>query len=175
MTELQKRFADRYFETLNGCQSAIYAGYSEPTARQKAYELLQDNEIEAYLAELRAKSEIKHNISLDRWLSELEAVGFSNVQSFISEGNTIKDISKLPEEKTKAVSSIKKTVIDSEMGTKETVEFKLHDKLSALEKIGKHFGYFEKDNAQLKPETNLPPIVNVYNTTPPLAGSEEDV
>ena len=160
MTELQKRFADRYFETLNGCQSAIYAGYSEATARQKAYELLQDEEIEAYLSQLRSKSEVKHGISKDRWLSELEAVGFSNIQDFISDGNNIKDFSKLPEQKTKAVSSVKKTVIEFEGGEKQTVEFKLHDKLNALDKIGRHFGYFEKDNEQTKQQ---PPIINIIN------------
>lgn len=155
MTELQKRFADRYFETLNGCQSAIFAGYSEATARQKAYELLQDKEIEEYLSELRAKSEAKHGISKDRWLSELEAIGFSNVQDFISDSNNIKDFSKLPEQKTKAVSSIKKTVLEFEGGEKHTVEFKLHDKLNALDKIGRHFGYFEKDNDQSKAVTTI--------------------
>lgn len=155
MTELQKRFADRYFETLNGCQSAIYAGYSEATARQKAYELLQDEEIEAYLSQLRAKSEVKHGISKDRWLSELEAVGFSNIQDFISDGNNIKDFSKLPEQKTKAVSSVKKTVIEFEGGEKQTVEFKLHDKLSALDKIGRHFDYYNADSSTKNQTTNI--------------------
>lgn len=155
LTEQKKRFADRYFVTLKGKESAIYAEYSEHTARQIAYNLLQEPEVEEYLEQLRAKSEQKHSISKDRWLSELEAIGFSNVQDFISSENKIKDFSKLPENKTKAVSSIKKTVTEFEGGEKQTVEFKLHDKLNALDKIGRHFGYFETDNSQKQTNINL--------------------
>lgn len=161
MTEQRKKFADRYFETLNGKQSAIYAGYSELSAKSKASQLLVEDDIELYLSELRSKSEAKHNLSKDRWLSELEAIGFSNIQDFISDSNNVKDISKLPEAKAKAVSSVKKTVLEFEGGEKHTVEFKLHDKLNALDKIGRHFGYFEKDNSQ-KPQSQAP-IINIIN------------
>ena len=46
MQENHKRFADKYFETLNGSESAIYAGFSEDTARQKAWQLLQRDDIQ---------------------------------------------------------------------------------------------------------------------------------
>lgn len=159
LNEQKIRFANKYFETLKGSLSAEYAGYSEATSKQIAYNLLQEPEVEEYLEGLRAKSEIKHNLSLDRWLSELEALGFSNVQDYISDSNNIKDISKLPEYKAKAVSGVKKTVIEFEGGEKHIVEFKLHDKLNALDKIGRHFGYFEKDNNQLKPETEIEVVI----------------
>lgn len=165
MTEQRRRFADRYFETLNATQSAIYAGYSDISAKSQASQLLDEEEIQEYLSDLRLKSEIKHGISKDRWLSELEAVGFSNIQDFISDGNNIKDISKLPEYKAKAVGSIKKTVVEFEGGERSTVEFKLLDKLSALDKIGRHFGYFEKDNDQSKPIINN--VINLGEGTNP--------
>ena len=148
MNEQRKRFANKYFETLNATQSAIYAGYSELSARSKASQLLDEEDVSEYLTKLKEKAEAKHSISQDRWLAELEAVGFSNIQDFISDGNNIKDISKLPEIKAKSVLSIKKTVLEFEGGEKVTTEFKLHDKLNALDKIGRHFGYFDKDNGQ---------------------------
>lgn len=160
MQENHKRFADKYFETLNAKDSAIFAGFSVDTAKQQGWQILQREEVQEYLAGLRLKSEAKHLISRDRWLSELEAVGFSNIQDFISDGNNIKDFSKLPEQKTKAVLSVKKTVLEFNGGEKHTVEFKLHDKLNALDKIGRHFGYFEKDNEQVKQQ---PPIINIIN------------
>lgn len=150
MTEQRKRFADRYFDTLNGTQSAIYAGYSETTAKVQASQLLSDPEVEAYISGLKAKAEEKHGITKDRWMSELENIGFSNIQDFIETGNTIKDISQIDSNKARAVLSVKKTVTESEYGSKEVVEFKLHDKLNALDKIGRHLGYFEKDNEQSK-------------------------
>lgn len=159
MNEQRKRFADKYFETLNATQSAIYAGYSELSARSKASQLLDEEDVSEYLTKLKEKAEVKHSISQDRWLAELEAVGFSNIQDFISDGNNIKDISKLPEIKAKSVLSVKKTVLEFEGGEKVTTEFKLHDKLNALDKIGRHFGYFDKDNAQNKPENTT--IINL--------------
>lgn len=159
MNEQRKRFANKYFETLNATQSAIYAGYSELSARSKASQLLDEEDVSEYLTKLKEKAEAKHSISQDRWLAELEAIGFSNIQDFISDGNNIKDISKLSEIKAKSVLSVKKTVLEFEGGEKVTTEFKLHDKLNALDKIGRHFGYFDKDNAQNKPENTT--IINL--------------
>jgi len=155
LTEQKKRFADRYFLTLKGKDSAIYAEYSEHTAKQIAYNLLQEPEVEQYLSELRESEAIKHGITKDKWLNELSESGFSNVQDFISEGNTVKDLSQIDRSKASAINSIKKTVTESDFGTKEVTEFKLNDKLSALEKIGKHFGWFEKDNDQKKDQSSV--------------------
>lgn len=152
MTESHKRFADRYFETLNGYQSAVDVGFSEHTARQQAWQILQREEVQDYLAALKLEAQEKHNITKDNWLSELKEIGYSNIQDFINEGNNIKDISGIDRSKARAVSSVKKTVIEFEGGNKEITEFKLHDKKSALEIIGRHMGFFEKDNGQKIPE-----------------------
>lgn len=155
MQENHIRFADKYFETLNAKESAIYAGFSADTAKQGGYQLLQREDIQDYLAKLKEEAERKHGITKDKWLSELAISGFSNIQDFIDSGNTVRDISTIERDKASAVSSIKKTVIEGEFGVKETVEFKLNDKLAALDKIGRHLGYFEKDNAQSKPDINV--------------------
>jgi phage terminase small subunit len=152
MTDQVKKFLERYFETLKGKDSAIWAGFSEKTAVVQASQMLAIPENEDYLNELREKAELKHGITKDLWLSELRESGFSNIQDFISEGNSIKDISSIDRSKASAVSSIKKTVIEFEGGNKETTEFKLNNKLDALDKIGRHLGYFEKDNSQKVPE-----------------------
>lgn len=175
MQESHKRFTEKYFETLNASLSAEEAGFSKETARQQGWQLLQREDVQEYLQELRTKAEQQHSISKERWLAELEQTGFSNIQDYIEEDNSVKDLSAIDRKKASAVNSVKKTVIDGDFGIKTTTEFKLNDKLSALEKIGRHFGYFEKDNNQKKPETSTTPVVNVYNTTPPLASSEEDV
>lgn len=152
MQDNHKRFSDRYFETLNGKESAIYAGFSEDTAKQQAWQLLQRDDVQDYLAALKLEAQEKHNITKDNWLSELKEIGYSNIQDFISEGNSVKDISGIDRSKARAVSSVKKTVIEFEGGNKEITEFKLHDKKSALEIIGRHMGFFEKDNGQKIPE-----------------------
>jgi len=164
LTEQKIRFADRYFLTLKGAESAIYANYSESTAKQIAYNLLQEPDVEQYLTDLREKEAAKHGITKDKWLSELSESGFSNVQDFISEGNTVKDLSQIDRSKASAINSVKKTVTEGDFGTKEVTEFKLNDKLSALEKIGKHFGWFEKDNLQSKIE--IPKTISIEIVKP---------
>jgi len=154
MQENHIRFADKYFETLNASESAIYAGFTKDAARQSGYQLLQREDIQDYLAKLKAESSEKHGISKEKWLSELSVLGFSNIQDYIGIENSINDISQIDPVKAKAVSSVKKSITEFEGGGKTVVEFKLYDKLSALDKIGKHFGYFEKDNSQSAPVIN---------------------
>lgn len=159
LTDKKKRFADRWFLTLKGGESAIYAGYSKKTADQIAYNLLQEPEVSAYIQVLREKDEAKHGITKDKWLSELRESAFSNIQDFIEEGNTIKDFSKIERSKASAVNSVKKTVLEFEGGEKVTTEFKLNDKLKALQDIGRHFGWFDKDNEQKSP--TIAPVINI--------------
>lgn len=149
------KFCDKYFETLNGTKSAIYAGFSEDTAKQQAWQILQREDVQEYLQALRESEAIKHGITKDKWLNELSESGFSNIQDFISEGNTVKDFSQINRSKASAINSVKKTVTEGDFGVKEVTEFKLNDKLSALEKIGKHFGWFEKDNSQKKDQSSV--------------------
>lgn len=140
---------------MKGAQSAIDSGYSEATAKQIAYNLLQEPEVEEYLDSLRKEASEKHNITKERWLNELELSGFSNAQDFIEEGNSVKDLSAIDRQTASAINSVKKTVIEGDFGVKTTTEFKLNDKLSALEKIGRHFGWYEKDNSQRNQETPI--------------------
>lgn len=158
MQESHIRFCEKYFETLNASASAEYAGFSTDTARQQGWQLLQREDVQQYLQELREAEALKHGITKDRWLSELATIGFSNVQDFISHGNNIKDITTVPEQKARAVLAIKKTVTEFEGGEKVVTEFKLHDKLSALDKIGRHFDFYNADSSS-KPQNTT--IVNL--------------
>lgn len=159
MTEKVRKFLDRYFETLNGTQSAIDVGYSKKSARAQASQMLSLDSSVEYLKSLREKEAIKHDITKDKWLSELRESGFSNIQDFIDEGNSIKDLSRVDRNKASAISSVKKTVIEFEGGEKVTTEFKLNDKLKALQDIGRHFGWFDKDNEQKSP--TIAPVINI--------------
>ncbi len=69
LTEQKKRFADKYFETLKGAKSAIYAGYSEATAKQIAYNLLQEPEVEEYLTQQKEEYAEKAGVS-KQWVIE---------------------------------------------------------------------------------------------------------
>lgn len=69
LTVRQKKFADRYIETGNGLQSAIYAGYSKNSAKEQASVLLTYPNISAYikkkLEEHDFEAEIRQRQALD--------------------------------------------------------------------------------------------------------------
>jgi phage terminase small subunit len=67
------------------------------------------------------------------------------VQDFVNGGNSILELKHLDANKTAAVSAVKTTLkADGDLVS----EVKFHDKVAALEKLGKHLGIFERDNKQ---------------------------
>lgn len=152
LTNKQKRFCEEYVIDLNGTQAAIRAGYSEVAAHAIASENLTKPKVKVFLKELQDRVSGKNDNLAQQVIDELKKIGFSNIQDYIAIGNEVKDLSKIDSHKAAAVSSVKKSFTEfgdeKTGGTKTTVEFKLWDKIAALEKIGKHLGIFEADNKQ---------------------------
>ena len=146
LTEKQKQFCHEYVIDFNGTQAAIRAGYSENSANEIAAENLAKPSVNAYVKALTAKKRDKNELLADRVIAELVKVGFANIQDYIESGNSITDLTMITKGKAAAVASVKKSITTFDGGEKETVEFKLHDKISALEKIGRHLGLFDADN-----------------------------
>ena len=69
MTERQDKFIDIYSKTGNATQSAIEAGYSQKTAKQKGYEL--KNLLRKEINEQTQRVLADHVPSSIKWLSEL--------------------------------------------------------------------------------------------------------
>lgn len=125
----------------NGSKAAKLAGYSEKTAKEQASQLLTKLNVQKYIEELKKDLGKRIGITADMIALEYAKAGFSNVQDFISEGNNIDDLSGIDRDKAAAVSTIKTTVTDlGDLGTKTVTEFKLHDKLSALDKLARMIG-----------------------------------
>lgn len=154
MLEQHKRFTDKFFETLNGAESARYAGFAEGTARQEASRLLDREDIQAYLQELRLEYQEKSGISKQKVLDEYRKIAFSDVRNILTVDGGMKDVNDFDDDTASAIASIKSYDDISRDGEKlgTNREIKLHDKLRALEALSKHLGLFEKDNDQKKNE-----------------------
>ena len=91
---------------------------------------------------IQAAQEARSNrteITADRVLEELAKVGFANAGDYFDwgpDGITVKNKADLTPEQQAAVAEISETITQSG----GTVRIKLHDKIGALEKIGKHLG-----------------------------------
>lgn len=150
LTDRQQRFCEEYLVDLNATQAAIRTGYSEKTARQQGERLLSNADIQAQIQKLQAERSNRTQITADRVLAELALIGFSNVNHYSADdAGRIVLLEGAPEEAVRAVSSVKITSRTSSRGETETkTEIKLWDKVSALDKIGRHLGMF-KDKVEL--------------------------
>ena len=63
------KFCDKYFETMNASESAIYAGFSADTSRQSGYQVLLRQDVQDYLIKLRAEYAEKSGITKE-WIIE---------------------------------------------------------------------------------------------------------
>lgn len=151
LNKKQKLFGDEYLIDLNGTQAAIRAGYSARTASSIATDLLKRPELQAYIQLRMSQREYRTEITQDRVLQELARIGFSDlshylrvttkqVQDFTVQEVEIFNTDDIAPDDMKAVAEIKQT--------KEGIALKLHDKVAALEKIGRHLGMF-KDKIEL--------------------------
>lgn len=172
LTEQKQRFADRYFETLKGSESAIYAGYSEATSRQIAYNLLQEPEVEEYLSKLRSELSEKTGINRERILAEYSKIAFSDIRELYAGDNNLLDVRQMDDNIAGAVMSVEVDELFTQgVQIGYTKKVKLYNKLQALQDLGKHLGIFEKDNDQSKPKTTN--IINLGSGTPPDAITTE--
>jgi len=155
LSEKQARFCEYYAKTLNGTESALKAGYSKKSAYAQSSQHLKKLKIQQYIKHLRKKvsQEIKvdHVYILNKlknWL-ETDVTETINVAS--------EDIKKLPKELRLAISSYKINTRTLNDGTKETtIDLRFTSKEKAIELLGKHIGFFEKDNKQ---KDNAPKVI----------------
>lgn len=150
-----ERFCHEYLIDFNATQAAIRAGYSKDTAGAIGSENLQKPQIIERIAELRKDINARNGNLTQRIIDELSKIGFGNIQDYLDEGNEVKDLTTIDREQAAVVGSIKRSLTDfgdeEHGGTKTVVEFKMHDKISALEKLGRYVGMFEADNKQKTP------------------------
>lgn len=175
LTAKQQRFCDEYLIDLNATQAAIRAGYSEKTAMEQGYQLLQKTSVQEYIQERKADRVERTEITQDMVLRELAIIAFSNAADYASivekdamvevngvtvpledgDGNPIKYrtvepvlTSDLTEEQKKALAVIKKG--------RDGFEVKPYDKVRALELLGKHLGMWTE---RVEVEAEISPIV----------------
>lgn len=151
MLEQHQRFADKYFETLNGAESARYAGFAESSARAEASRLLDRQDVQEYLQRLRLILAEKTGISQQKVLNEIAKIAFSDIRNYYEGDGQLKNIVDLDDNEAAALASIKSfEEIEPRSGMVLGVnkEIKIYDKLAGLEKLARHLGLYKEDNSQ---------------------------
>jgi len=85
------KFANKYIETNNIYESAIYAGYSESYARGRAYELLEKECIKEYIQERIKDQEAQGIADVDEILKFYSSVMRGEVKDQLGFETSVKD------------------------------------------------------------------------------------
>lgn len=137
LTDQELKFCHEYAVDLNGTKAVKRAGFkysSENAAAKRASDLLRKPHIRAYLAEIL-------DLTTVSVVTEIARIAFANLTDicdFNNGGITFKDSQTLSDRSKSALKSVKVTErFDAEGGRSITTEIRMHDKLSALEKLMK--------------------------------------
>ena len=153
LTDRQKRFVAEYLVDLNATAAAKRAGYKDPNIGRQ---LITKNNVSAEIAKRRDELQSKLAITQETVLQELAAIAFASGTDFVTVTGAglldVKPTSQVSKEKLPAIAGIKYS--------QNGIEIKLHDKVRALELLGKHLGVFDSKSGQAPVrENNLLEII----------------
>lgn len=134
----QQKFVKEYLVDLNGTQAAIRAGYSPRTANEQGAQNLAKLSVQQALQKAMKTQEKRTEVTADRVVQELVKIAYADLKDFVEfgpEGVRIKD--------SQAVDgTMLAEVSETESKTGRNRRVKLHDKMKALELLGRHLGMF---------------------------------
>lgn len=148
LTEKQQLFVKSYLTHFNATRAALEAGYSEDTAPQIGWDILQKDYIQDTIkAQLTVKMD-KLEISGDRILSEIAKVAFADLGDYVlydNDGLVIKSSNMVDTGPVQEVS-----ITQGKEGPNKKI--RLYDKLKALEMLGRSKGLFQDTTKIVLPD-----------------------
>lgn len=137
----QRLFVQEYLVDLNASRAAIRAGYSPKTAMKWSCSMMKMPNIRKAVA---AAIEARHQrvqVDQDRVIQEIARVAFADTTQVVNVRSgrvNIVETDLLPEDTRRAIAEIHETVSASGC----SLRVRLHDKIKALELLGRHLGLF---------------------------------
>lgn len=154
-TPKQKRFVEEYLIDLNATQAAIRAGYSPGTAKEIGAQNLTKLNISAAVAKAMAERSKRTGVNQDRIVLELAKIAFVNPADVTDPENAM-ILDGATSDDTAAIQSVKVKTIPTKDGEGTEREIRFHDKIRALELLGRHVGMW---NDKLNVNVNLPVFI----------------
>lgn len=167
LTAKQIRFVDEYLVDLNATQAAIRAGYSEKTAAATAARLLRNVNIQNEISRRQKDLQRRTEVTQERVVKELARIAFANIADYVhvetqtrtkDDGTeTTYQIVMLSE--TEDLSADQRAALAAVKQSVNGVEIKLHDKIKALELLGRHIGLFT-DKLEVKGAIDIASVLS---------------
>ena len=162
MTERQKIFADEYLIDLNATR-AYKVAYpnvkNDETARANSSRLLTNANVTSYIAERMKERQERTEVTQDKVIRELAAIAFSDTTDYVNiiekqaeyivEGVRVPlydddgepmMIKRVEPVLTETLTTDQKRALASIKEGRSGIEIKAHDKVKALELLGRHLG-----------------------------------
>ncbi len=152
MTQKKENFCLAYLET--GNQSEAYRrAYNAENMKQasiarKASELMRDGYVSARVKELQTEQRKRFEITVANTLEELARIAFFDPRKMFHGDGRLKCIDELDEDTAAVLAGFDVITAPGSDKILETKKIKFHNKLNALDQIGRHLGLFRADNDQ---------------------------
>ena len=141
----QSEFVNQYLIDFNATQAAKRSGYSEKTCESQGSSLLRNPKVQAAIRLKTMEKEGFFTVKKETVINELALIAFSDLRDVASWGSNrfdLKDSDTLQRRQSAAVKKVTFKQVDGEKSSSITMGIELHDKMKALELIGKHLGIF---------------------------------
>ena len=132
---MQLLFIEKYMLHRSARRAAVEAGYSD--TENAGWRLLQNKKIVDEINRRKEAQRRRNELLEDEVLQEMAKIAFVDITSIVDFNGSrldVKDLSEIPEHVRPAIKKVVCT--PSQHGDKVTIE--LHDKVGALEKLGKY-------------------------------------
>ena len=180
LTPRQERFVEEYLVDRNATAAAVRAGYSKKSASQIASHLLVDVKVQENIRARGAAALAKIEVTEERTLQEVSAVGFSNIKDFLEwdkdRGLVVKDSKDIPDVLASAIESIEDQTLTTtnkdgtRTYTRHKLKVKLYPKLPALQLISEYIGLTDS----MAPKVTVHLITGIDRTPLPLPEPEPE-
>lgn len=163
LTAKQMRFVDEYMIDFNATQAAIRAGYKAKTAHVIGAENLRKPKIAEEIARRQKDLQRRTEVTQERVVKELARVAFADATDYVqvetrtvekNDGTELSYQTVMLTETAELSADQRAAIAGIKQGT-NGVEVKLHDKIKALELLGRHIGMFN-DKLEVKATVDNP-------------------
>ena len=148
LTARQELFCREYVIDCNAAQASIRAGYSKKAAKEQGCRLLANPRVEKEIARLQRSAAEMAGVRAVDVLLELKKIAFTDIRKYLSyDANgsvSFKPSAELTDDQAAAIAQVIQRY-DSQ-GNVRATDFKLHDKLVALDKLGRHLKLYGDDS-----------------------------
>jgi phage terminase small subunit len=173
LTNNERQFVHAYSQTLtetngkgNQTRAALLCGATETNASNLGYQMMKLPQVKSAIAVLMDERCKKFDITSERILQEIAALGFANMKDYLTfgeNGEVNVDWTKLTEEQAKAIAEVTIETYPERTGKSDEdgkpvfeevkrIRFKLHDKKGSLELLGRHHKLFTDNVAHVNPD-----------------------